>query len=111
MQSAEWRMQQCMCKTSRAVKQASERSSKQAAKRTLGQKPELQSPSADHRLLLNTLPWHAAFFVILQLAAAVPPPVQQAPEQNIFVLQAVLDEDHVPPAPSQSLWATLLLQP
>jgi hypothetical protein len=27
----------------------------------------------------------------------VPPPVQQAPEQNIFVLQAVLDEDHVPP--------------
>jgi hypothetical protein len=37
------------------------------------------------------------FLVILHLAAAVPPPVQQAPEQKSFDLQAVLEDDQVPP--------------
>jgi hypothetical protein len=80
-----------------------------SSSRTLGQKLGLlQSPSADQVLLLNRLPWHSVFLEGLHIADAVLAPEQQAPEQNIRELQAVLDDDHVP---SQSASATLLSQP
>jgi hypothetical protein len=50
---------------------------------------------------------HWSFLVIVQVAAAVLAPVQQAPEQNIVVLQAFGLDDQVPPLLSQSTLSTL----
>jgi hypothetical protein len=65
----------------------------------------LQSPSAIHWLDPSPLPTQSAFFVILQVAAAVLPAEQQAPAQNSFVLQALEEDIHSPPAALQLSWS------
>lgn len=69
---------------------------------TFGQKlGSLQSPSATHCPEPPPLPTQSAFLVMLQAAAAVPPAEQQAPAQNILLLQAFGSDLHSPPAAVQ----------
>jgi hypothetical protein len=51
---------------------------------------------------------HWSFFVIVQVAAAVLAPVQQAPEQNMVDRHASGFDDQVPPSFSQASRSTLL---
>jgi hypothetical protein len=79
--------------------------------RTLGQNEGLlQSPFGSQTPPPNKPLLQLSFFVIVHVAAAVLPPVQQAPEQNIVDLQASGLDDQVPPPLSQVSRSTLLLQ-